>query len=111
MWIASTDGFISIVQHRELPDMLMVRARVQKDLLSLFPAAQIIETLDADYRFRVLVPKKEMATLIAQKILDLDYPNFKSKIARSPSQKDKLAAYHEIWGVMWNYGKQQSTKS
>ncbi|UJP65462.1 hypothetical protein [Mongoliitalea daihaiensis] len=106
MWIASTDGFISIVQHRELPDMLMVRARVQKDLLSLFSSEQIVEILDADYRFRVLVPKKEMAAIVAQKILDLDYPNFKSKVARVPSQKDKLAAYHEIWGVMWSYGKQ-----
>ena len=108
MWIASTDGFISIVQHRELPDMLMVRARVRKDLLSLFKEEQIIETLDADYRFRVLVPKKEMAALVAQKILDLDYPNFKSKVARVPSQQDKLTAYHEIWGVMWEYGKKQN---
>lgn len=108
MWIASTDGFISIVQHRELPDMLMVRARVRKDLLSLFKEEQIIETLDADYRFRVLVPKKEMAVLVAQKILDLDYPNFKSKVARIPSQKDKLTVYHEIWGVMWEYGKKQN---
>lgn len=108
MWIASTDGFISIVQHREFPDTLLVRARVQKDLLCLFPEAAILETLDADYRFRVLVSKKDVAALIAQKILDLDYPNFKNKIANVPSQKDKLTAYHEIWEVMWQYGKQQT---
>ncbi len=30
----------------------------------------------------------------------LDYDNFKSKIGRTPDQKSKLDAYHEIWGVM-----------
>ena len=30
----------------------------------------------------------------------LDYDNFKSKIDRTPDQKSKLDAYHEIWSVM-----------
>ncbi len=29
-----------------------------------------------------------------------DYDTFKSKIGRTPDQKSKLDAYHEIWSVM-----------
>lgn len=106
MWIASKNGFISIVKHLDLADALMVRARVKKDLLSIFDAGRIIETPEADYRFRVLVPKREMAEMLAEKILDIDYPNFKNEISGIKEQRDKLAAYHEIWSVMWSYANQ-----
>jgi len=106
MWIASTDGFVSIVQHRDLSDTLIVRARVKKDLLGLFAEERIVETPKADYRFRVLVPKREMAEMLASKIMDISYPNFKNEIAEVELQRDKLSAYHDIWSVMWNYGKQ-----
>lgn len=106
MWIASKDGFVSIVQNRDLMDTLMVRARVKKDLLSLFAEERIVETPEADYRFRVLVPKREMANMLAERIMDINYPNFKSEIVGIQEQRDKLSAYHDIWSVMWNYGKQ-----
>lgn len=106
MWIASTDGFVSVVQHRDLPDTLIVRARVKKDLLGLFDEERIVETPKADYRFRVLVPKREMAEMLSGKIMDISYPNFKNEIGRIDGQQDKLPAYHEIWSVMWKYGKQ-----
>ena len=31
---------------------------------------------------------------------EIDYSNFKSKIGKTEDQRDKLDAYHEIWGVM-----------
>lgn len=34
MWIAATSGFYSIVQHRDFPDQVLIRARVKKDLES-----------------------------------------------------------------------------
>lgn len=107
MWIASKNGFISIVQHREYPDQVLFRARVRKDLESLFPQEEIISTPEADYGFRVFVSKQEAAAIISQQVMDIDYPNFKNAIAQTPNQKDKLHAYHDIWGVMWSYAKNQ----
>jgi hypothetical protein len=107
MWIASKNGFISIVQHREYPDQVLFRARVRKDLESLFPQEEIISTPEADYGFRGFVSKQEAAAIISQQVMDIDYPNFKNAVAQTPNQKDKLHAYHDIWGVMWSYAKNQ----
>ncbi|WP_194777074.1 hypothetical protein [Pararhodonellum marinum] len=103
MWIASKNGFISVVAHWDLADVLIVRARVKHDLQSLFDSQRIIETEDADYRFRVLVNKQEMANILVKMIKGIDYPNFKNEIAVHPDQNDKLKAYHEIWKVMRDY--------
>ncbi|QYH41020.1 hypothetical protein GYM62_20275 [Algoriphagus sp. NBT04N3] len=105
MWIASKNGFLSVVQHREKPDQVLVRARVRKDLETIFPDESIIETPEGDYRFRVFVSKQAAVEIISQQVWDIDYPNFKNAISDTPDQKDKLNAYHEIWAVMWNYAK------
>ncbi|MGM0946501.1 MAG: hypothetical protein ACQEW9_15060 [Bacteroidota bacterium] len=105
MWIASKNGFISIVQHRDQPDQVLFRARVRKDLESLFPSQEIIETPEADYGYRVYVSKQQAVEIISNQVQEIDYPNFKNKIAQTPDQQDKLNAYHDIWGVMWNYAK------
>ncbi|TFV96172.1 hypothetical protein E4S40_08080 [Algoriphagus kandeliae] len=107
MWIASKNGFISIVQHRDMPDQVLLRARVKKDLESLFPSEEIIATPEADYGFRVFVSKEKAVEIISKQVMDIDYPNFKNAIAKIPNQRDKLDAYHDIWGVMWNYAKNQ----
>ncbi len=105
MWIASTNGFISIVQHWDKPDTLLVRARVRKDLLSIFSKRRIIEIPEADYRFRVLVSKNEFAELMFNQIKKIDYPNFKDRIVQSDSHKEKLDVYYQIWSIMFNYAK------
>lgn len=107
MWIASKSGFVSVVQHFEKKDMLLVRARVRKDLQSLFDNQRIFELDDADYRYRIEVSKQEFAEIMVNQIKDIDYPNFKNRIAAQSSQEDKLGAYHDIWRVMWQYGKEQ----
>ncbi|RPA70295.1 hypothetical protein EF405_03195 [Cyclobacteriaceae bacterium YHN15] len=107
MWIASKSGFVSVVQHFEKQDMLLVRARVRKDLQSLFDNKRIIELDYADYRFRVEVSKQEFAEIMVNQIKDIDYPNFKNHIAAKGEQVDKLGAYHDIWRIMWHYGKEK----
>jgi hypothetical protein len=107
MWIASTSGFFSIVQHRDLPDRIMVRSRVKKDLESLFDLCRIIHTPDGDYHWRVLATKKEVGELFLDSLMNINYSNFKNQVAQIPEQRDKLDAYHEIWRVMWNYSTKQ----
>ena len=103
MWIASTSGFFSIVQHREFPDQVFVRARVKKDLENLFDPERISHTPEADYHWRVMISKAEASEIFLRQFQKINYPNFKNEVAKIPSQKDKLLAYHDIWSVMWRY--------
>ncbi|MGI4788800.1 MAG: hypothetical protein ACRYFS_08115 [Janthinobacterium lividum] len=104
MWIASTAGWFSIVQHRELPDTFMVRARVQGDLENIKQLCSlpqpIITTPKADYPVRLIVSGAEKTAIIAALADGIDYPNFKSEVAELPDQKAKLPAYHDVWEVM-----------
>jgi hypothetical protein len=81
MWLFTKDSFVSVVQHREQPNDLCVRARIRNHLVRLFPmqAASIQETPDADYRFRIIVSKTELAKIVSDYIMqDLQYDNFKA---------------------------------
>ena len=55
MWVFTKTGFISIVQHRKQVDLMIVRARCAAHLQSLFPGTEVLETKNADYRFRAFV--------------------------------------------------------
>ncbi len=64
MWIARKLGFYSIVQTRENKDLFIVRARAEKDLQNLKNALPVLKnheikiTKQADYPFRLPIPKK-----------------------------------------------------
>ncbi len=108
MWIASKFGFFSIVRKQApadaSPAVYHVRARLRADLENVLHAArlrnEIEEWPDADYRYRFIGSEADVAQLMACLAATLDYDNFKSKIGRTPDQKGKLDAYHEIWSVM-----------
>ena len=51
MWIFAKDGFLSLTQYRDRPDMLMVRARVAGDIEHFFPTARVIRTDDTRTTF------------------------------------------------------------
>jgi|GEM_PF-1605902 len=110
MWIASKNGFFSIVQHRDDPEQVLVRSRVKKDLEEVFPEDRILHTPGGDYHWRVFASKKEVGELLLQLMAELDYPNFKGRIANTPNQKDKLKAYHHIWSIMHDYGLKKFDK-
>ena len=107
MWIASKLGFYSIVQKG---GTFHVRARARKDLLNLVAATssdlgpgQISESPEADYRWRIVLPAEDMKPVWDALAASVDYPNFKSQIASTPDQRDKLPIYHEIWHLLYDY--------
>ena len=57
MWIYTNKGMLSIVEHREDPDLLLVRSREREPLEEHFPDHQITELVYADYPFRVFVER------------------------------------------------------
>jgi len=111
MWLATQHGFYSIVQ--KAPDEFHVRARVRSDLENLLrlvgAATPVYEWPAADYRYRVIVGRRQLIEIMAALALSLDYPNFKQQIASLPSQRPKLDAFHEVWAIM--AGLQESARS
>lgn len=98
MWIFTTDGFFSVVSKGCRPDQLMVRARVRADLKRAFPKA-VIKTSPppADYRYRVIVTRKAVLTLLARTVEKLAYANFKDTV-RDTVRHD---AYIQVWNAMF----------
>jgi hypothetical protein len=103
MWIASKNGFFSIVQHRDDAKCLIVRSRAYADLADVFDESRIRFTPEADYHYRVYAHREELVSLMTQWMRGVDYPNFKSAISKIPHQMDKLESYHKVWSVMHTY--------
>ncbi|MFO1461230.1 MAG: hypothetical protein U1G08_17740 [Verrucomicrobiota bacterium] len=99
MWIASSIGFFSIVTK---DGNLHVRARARRDLINLLaipgiPQAKIETWPAADYRWRIRLDPGAAGAVLGALAGTVDYPNFKSEVARRPDQRAKLPAYHRLW--------------
>lgn len=98
--MATRIGWFSIVTK---DGELHVRGRSREDLQNLasrLGGRPIQEWPGADYRFRMILPRSELYTIMDIFATMVTYSNFKSEIATVPGQKDKLAAYHEVWATM-----------
>lgn len=54
----------------------------------------------ADYAYRIVVDKGNLADLFATLAQSINYSKFKDCIARQPGQRPKLHAYHSFWASM-----------
>ncbi len=103
MWIASKLGFFSIVQKA---DGFHVRARIRPDLERLLAVGSLTVPIQewpaADYRWRAIVTPGELHALFAALEGSVDYPDFKSEVARHADQREKLTAYHELWAGLYS---------
>lgn len=102
MWIFLNDAFFSIVEPgTDLPPKdrkgnLVVRARMRGDIEKVFRGSKVKETPARDYRFRAIVPRARVAEVIAWRIKNIDYGNFKNSVKNDKRHK----AYGRVWGVM-----------
>lgn len=99
MWITLNNAFVSVVAHREKRDILLVRARFEGDLQRLFPAFadRVHRTPSADYLFRVEVPRQAVASVMAEQIVGIQYPNFKNSVR----EHWRHEVYSDVWSVMY----------
>ena len=98
----TTQGFYSVVRHRDDPDKLIVRGRAREDLDALqtqIPNLQVFSDQNADYRWRAVVTEAEWVAAIAQLAGEIDYDNFKSAVAERQGH-ERARVYGHIWGEL-----------
>jgi hypothetical protein len=123
MWLFTQYGFFSAVCAREDdgsdtnrvdPTRIMVRARLKDHLENLkrrfeklIGDVEIVETPHTDYRYRVFVDKSKWTRVLASLGDELDYDNFKSKVARNLDDvgSDYEQSLHDVWDVMHSLQK------
>ena len=100
MWFCNNDGFISAVADSSDPtgNTLKVRARFRRDLEDIFPDKEIVEDAGTDYKYRVFITKQELAEIMYERILNIDYTNFKNSVARN----DLHDLYDQFWWAGYN---------
>jgi hypothetical protein len=96
MWTFLYNAFLSIVQYEERPGLLLVRARAAGDIDRVLPNAKVIHTPKADYAYRALVPRRDVAQALAKAVEAIDYTNFKDSV----EDHDRHSAYMDVWTVM-----------
>jgi hypothetical protein len=111
MWLCTRLGFFSIV-HKE-PDTFHIRARCREDLDQLAQAAgtgaPIASYAGSDYPWRILCLATDLPRFMSALTASIDYGNFKSAIAVSPTQCPKLSAYHDIHHRMVEWQKHSTS--
>lgn len=104
MWISLSNSFLSIVQplsqktppeHRN-QDVLLVRARREGDIEKTFPDATVIVGAGTDYLYRAYIDRVLVAKNIMEKVILLDYDNFKNSV----EDDDLHNAYLNVWHDM-----------
>ena len=100
MWMFTTRGFLSIVQHNAMPDHFQVKSRVPGPLESLWPDHEV-EVIDgADYRYRITIEKLEVLPVLLKVIASVDYTSFKDACSHDSKYHTALT---RIWNIMYSY--------
>jgi hypothetical protein len=98
MWVFTKFGFFSIVQDRDLAEVVIVRARVRGDLETLWPKAKALieETPEADYRYRTRMHREIAIAGIVAAMRDIDYGSFKAAVG----DHRREMFYLQVWWIM-----------
>lgn len=102
MWLATIDGFYSIVQHRDDPTKRLVRCRHASDLhrflerVDLHPHNHVDGTPDADYPFRATLDEAVVAMYLGRVNAAMDYDNFKMAVTEQQSAR-RAHTYVNVW--------------
>lgn len=109
MWIMTTEGFYSVVEHRADPDLLLIRSRARQDLENalagldgtLSEDTTIKNDRRADYPWRMIVHREDWALAVARMTHAINYDNFKTAVSRTGKNGWKRSSiYHSVWSVL-----------
>ena len=117
MWLINDDGFFSTVQDYKDSDWVYVRGRSETDIEAFVIVArratsqdawdaEIVNTPNRDYSWRVHTPREVWADYLVAKTLDRGYGNFKSHCADRwfadgrDFTVERLEILHDAWMLM-----------
>jgi hypothetical protein len=106
MWVFLSNSFLSVVADKNDSDFVWVRARVKGDIEKLFPCSKVTRTPKRDYLFRTRLHKHEVANVMAGKVLDINYTNFKDSVPKKEVRRHD--SYLRVWNEMFRL--QESAK-
>ena len=98
MWIVLNKSFLSIVKNRNNDSELLVRARVKGDIEKVFEDADVFEDENADYKYRSYISRENVANVISNELLKIDYDNFKSSVSKDDNIRSN--AYMNVWSAL-----------
>ena len=98
------DGFISAVENAFNPDNVLVRARKIEHLENIFPerADEIYTVPNSDYAVRIDILKAEFAKVVTNRILNINYNNFKNSVVDGE--------LHDMYLNVWHLGYQMQKR-
>ena len=101
MWLCFNDGFVSAVQDYNDPEGFVARARRRKALESLLPGQEVAVNAPgtSDYKYRVFCKKSIFCKIVLNKIMGIDYSNFKNSVKDS----DLHDLYMDFWSLHHQY--------
>ena len=97
MWIFNKNEFLSVVQHRDKPDHLMIRYRNVEQAEACTLAGEVSVTPSADYIARKVVSKNAFKQWMVEQIDNIDYDNYKNATYSTLMHKAPLMS---VWGTM-----------
>ena len=99
MWLCFNDGFLSVVNDQSDPSKLMVRARRREALFDILGNdAEVVESAGADYRWRAFINREAFASMVASRITEIGYVNFKNSVPD--------AELHRLYMDFWQLHRQ-----
>ncbi len=107
MWIFLNDSFLSVVAHHDDPGLLLVRARIAGDIERVFKDARVSHTPEHDYAYRAEIARECVAAVLARRIEEIDYPNFKNSVR----EHDRHNVYMDVWLKMAEFQRRRSGRS
>lgn len=97
MWIFTTHGFVSIVQHNGDPEMFQVKSRTPRPLEKFWPKSDIEVIKWADYRYRISINKGPVIEALGSILRGLEYTSFKSQCEDDEEYHWTLV---QTWGLL-----------
>ena len=111
MWIFTKHGFYSATLSTVKLGHIQVRARTKEALERLKTAlpdelgqAKIIETPQADYRWRIVMTPSKWTVCMMKLSEDIDYSNFKNACATAGLD---TRAHHRVWSIMYDEQREE----
>ena len=103
MWLMTQHGFFSVVEDKD-PAYLLIRARKKEDLENLSNLvtfkAEVVGSEATDYRYSICLKRGSARRLLAATFDQINYPNFRDAISKTPDQREKIFSYRQIWSTL-----------